>query len=205
MMWIPVGIALVVVIILVAAYASQRRSDQDPASLFLMVASAIYITGLLLGALVTGLASPTLETWPWAIGVRAAWQLVGTALILVCIGRYAVENVGAGKRALWALAGVAAALGLVAASNPVRDLVSGPEVLRMTGFEKTLKRSFRSPAGYIFITLKGRAPDGRMREIELAGWGANTAEDLLDQCESPDGATVTVLVHVGRVLAVRCP
>lgn len=203
MMWIPVVITLVVVFIIAAAFMSQR--DKDPEDLFLLVASTVYITGLSLGFLVTGFATPTLDTWPWAIGVRVIWQLGGTVLILVFILRFAIRNGNAGKRSVWVLTGLAAALGLAAAYNPLRDLVSGPQVLRVTDFDKKLTRNLKSPTSRIFITLKAITPDGQPREIHLAGWSADTADDLLGRCGSTTGATVTVLVHVGNVLAAKCP
>lgn len=208
MMWLPVVITLVVVIIVAAAFLSQGRGNRDLETLFLVMTITIFITGLSMGFFVTHFASPTLATWPWAIGVRATWQLGGTLLILAYLWRSAVKNGNARKWFVWALAGVAAALGLAAARNPVLDLVSGPQELRLVAFDKSLVRTTFNRGGpevRIFANMKVISPDGQPRDIDLAGWSAETADEILDRCESLDGATVTVLAHVERVLEVRCP
>lgn len=208
MMWLPVGITLVVMLIVAAAFLSQGRSNWDLGDLSLVMVISVYVTGLSIGFLVTAFASPTLETWPWAIGVRAAWQLGGTLLVLAHIWRSKGMSWRRGGRPAWVLAGIASALGLAAAYNPVRDLVAGPAVLRVTDFDVAHVRAvYRrgGPGESIFATMQASSPDGRPRTLDLAGWGANTAEEMLGQCESPVGATVTVLAHVERVLEVRCP
>lgn len=209
MMWLPVGITLVVVLIVVAAFLSQGRSNWDLGDLSLVLVILVYVTGLSVGFLVTAFASPTLATWPWAIGVRAAWQLGGTVLFLAHIWRSKAMSWGRDGRSALALAGIAAALGLAAAYNPIRDLGAGPQTLHVTSFDVTHVTALASRGSgaeaRIFATLEMSDDSGRASALDLAGWGANTAEEMLGQCESPIGATVTVLAHVERVLEVRCP
>lgn len=135
MMWLPVLITLVAVIIVAAAFLSQDRSSRDLETLFLVMTITVFITGLSMGFFVTHFASPTLATWPWAIGVRAAWQLGGTLLVLAYLWRSAVRNGNTRRWFVWAMAGVTATLGIAAARNPVLDLVSGPQVFRVDNFE----------------------------------------------------------------------
>lgn len=202
MLWLVWVIAVPVVLVVAGVVVGERwRSGRWPEELELVVGCTAFGSSLL-GCFVTAMASPTLATWWQAPLVRAIWQIGGAVVLCVCTWHFAADNGAQRSPAIRFLLGAALLAGLALGFNPVLDLLSGPQLLR--GVSEINVTHSHGPGAKIWANFKAKDASGSTHEVDLTGWSANDALERLERCEGASELDVVVLLHLDRVLDVRC-
>lgn len=194
-----VAILLGVAAVVLGVALSHRKLEPD---VWLMISATVYVTGLVLGPLLTNFSSPTVESWWRLLAVRVAWVGAGTLFTVIMVFTFAVQGRSASSPVVWGLAALFIALGAWSASNPVRDLLEGPLTLSGANSLEVTKTSGRRAS--IWASLELKDPSGQPVSLDFSGWAANTAVDALADCPTGKPVTVVVLRHVERVLDAKC-
>jgi hypothetical protein len=201
-MWLVAVIAGGSVACVIGACIYNRKQGMSlGASWFTLVAATVFSTGLLLGYFVTHESSPTLATWWEAPLGRVVWQVGGGLLVSVAILLEARRGYALGSAKVWISVAGFVLVGLLLPLNAERDLLAGPRVFEAVALHTEKTHGWRASIG---ANLRVRADDGSERELELAGWAANDAEDRLERCARSARIRISVLEHLERVLDVRC-
>jgi hypothetical protein len=199
-------IALTVMVIFVGVALDTKRRGQSVGSVFLLSSCVIFGTGACLGFLLTNFASPTLETWWWALAARAVWTLGGAVLLTIAIALEARGAYTLREPQVWALMAGLLLVGGLLCFNPLRDLLEGPQELQgVPELEVTRTHSGTRGGGGIWASLALRDKQDQPVELDFAGWGATTAEERLEGCALGQPVRLWVLRHVQQVLEVSCP
>ncbi len=203
LLWV---ITLAVFLIVVGVGVSHRMKG-TPIGMALATFGAVTVvaTGFTVGFFVTHFSSPTLETWWWALAVRVVWQIGGALFFAITI--LAAAELGRGgfrKAGPWIFVLVCAAVGTLAALNPLRDLATGPFVTRGTAeLEVDRRTRVRGGAG-IWAQMHVTTTDGAQYTFSMTGWAAEKTEEILKKCEGTNEVEITMLRRTKRVLDARC-
>jgi hypothetical protein len=205
-MWIVWFIALAVIGITIGAFIHLHKRGNSfrqtaGTNVFTVVGAIAFVTSLLV---YLGFSSPTLVDWWQGLAAAVVWHMGGTLLLEIGIVLDARYGGTLGDRNVHILMTVLLLIGLAMSWSSARDLIAGPVVMHGTANLEVEKWHRNRGGGGISANIDLIAPDGSKETIDLAGWGANRAEDQFGQCAPGSEVDVTVLRHVGTILDVAC-
>ncbi|MFT5861032.1 MAG: hypothetical protein ACI865_003150 [Flavobacteriaceae bacterium] len=157
----------------------------------LPISITVFVSGALLGPLLTSLISLTNESWQFWLGFRIIWVVGGGIWFGLSIGITANY-----KPILLMVLG--AVFGGMLSYNPLSDIISGPihgEYISAS----TETRGFRR--NQISGTLTFIDANNQERNIEPGGLHANNMENMLEGCSYGE---VVVLIHMDILLSLEC-
>lgn len=203
MLWLPITIFVGVVVCVGGVWIrAKRRKETSSGEGVLLLGVGVYVLGVCAGWMFTYFGSPTPADWWHLVALRVAAAVVGTlastAAIVVFARRY-----GSVERPHVAIIAVMGAIALLTVRTSVLDLFEGPVTFRIVDVRVEKDHAARH-GPKIFSTLKLRAPDGSQRDLDNAGWEAETALGLIAGCDDEDDVDVRMLEHLGRVIDAKC-